>query len=125
MSRFRTRKLEDLRGHGKLPCGRPGTLEEGLHGLRGYLVADGRVRPLAVVLGLDEPDHRVLGVGPGGEAPAVVHLVLQRREERLGHGVVVAAAGAAARQAHVVVARPLREEPAGVLSLWNMAFPAT
>ena len=72
-----------------------------------------------------QPDDGVLGVGPGGEAPAVVHLVLQRREERLGHGVVVAAAGAAARQAHVVVARPLREEPAGVLSLWNMAFPAT
>ena len=115
MSRFRTRKLEDLRGHGKLFRGRLGTLEEGFHGLGRYLVADGRVRLSAVVLGLDEPDDGVLGVGPGGEAPAVVHLVLQGGEERLGHGVVVAAAGAAARQPHVVVARPLREEPAGVL----------
>lgn len=115
MSRFRTRKLEDLRGHGKLLCGRFGPLEEGFHGLRGYLVTDGRVRPFAVVLGLDELDHRVLGGVAGLEAPAMAHLVLQRREERLGHGVVVAVAGAAARQAHVVGARPLGQRPAGVL----------
>ena len=86
MSRFRTRKLEDLRGHGKLLCGRLCPLEEGFHGLRGYLVADGRVRPPAVVVGLDELDHRVLGGVAGLEAPAMVHLVLRRREERLGGG---------------------------------------
>lgn len=39
--------------------------------------------------------------------PAVVHLVLQRGEERLGHGVIVAVAGAAAGKTHVVGPRPL------------------
>ena len=71
--------------------------------------------PFAVVVGLDELDDRVLGVGPGGKAPAIVHLVLQGREERLGHGVVVAVSGAAAGKPHVVGARPLGERPAGVL----------
>ena len=36
--------------------------------------ADGRMRPPAVVVRLDELDDRVPGVGPGGEAFAVVHL---------------------------------------------------
>ena len=57
---------------------------------------------LAVVVGLDEPDDGVLGGVAGREAPAVVHLVLRRGEERLGHGVVVAVAGAAAGKAHIV-----------------------
>lgn len=92
MSRFRTRKLEGLRGHGKPLFGRLGPLEEGFHGLCRHLVADGRVGPSSVVVRPDELDHGVLGVGPGGEARPVVHLVLQRGEERLGHGVVVAVA---------------------------------
>ena len=60
-----------------------GPLEERFHGPRRHLVADGGVGPSAVVVGLDELDHRVLGVGPGGE-------------ERLGHGAVVAVAGTVA-----------------------------
>ena len=36
-----------------------------------------------------------------------MHLVLQRGEERLGHGVIVAVAGAAAGKTHVVGPRPL------------------
>lgn len=86
-----------------------------LHGLRGYLVADGRMGPFAVVVGLDELDGGVLGVGPGGKAPAIAHLILQGREERLGHGVVVAVSGAAAGKPHVVGPRPFGQGPAGVL----------
>lgn len=115
MSRFRTRALEESCGHRELLFGRLGSFEGRFHGSRGYLVADGRVGPPAVIVGLDELDYRVLGVGPGGEAPAVVHLVLQRGEERLGHRVVVAVAGAAAGKAHVVGAGPLGQRPAGVL----------
>lgn len=92
MSRFRTRALEESCGHRELLFGRLGSFEERFHGSRGYLVADGRVGP-----------------------PAVVHLVLQRGEERLGHRVVVAVAGAAAGKAHVVGAGPLGQRPAGVL----------
>ena len=47
--------------------------------------------------------------------PPVVHPILQRCEEGIGHCVVVAVAGAAAGQADVVGADPLGEEPAGVL----------
>ena len=87
--RFRTRKLEELRGHGKPLFGLLGPLEERIHGPRRHLVADGGVGPSSVVVRLDELDDGVLGVGPGGE-------------EQLGHGVVVAVAGAAAEKAHVV-----------------------
>ena len=115
MSRFRTRKLEESGGHGHgLGLGLC-PLEEGRHGLGRHLVADRRVGPAAVVISLDELDHRVLGGVPGREAPSAVHLVLQRREERFRHSVVVAVAGAAAGQPHVVVARPLGQKPAGVL----------
>lgn len=115
MSSFRTRKLEELRGHGKPLFGRLGPLEERFHGLCRHLVADGGVGPSSVVVRLDELDDGVLGVGPGGEARSAVHLVLQSGEERLGHGVVVAVAGAAAGKAHVVGPRPLGQGPAGVL----------
>lgn len=63
--------------------------------------------PSPVAVGLDELDDGMLGGGPGSEACPVAHLVLHRGEERLGCGVVVAVAGAAARQAHVVGAHPL------------------
>lgn len=76
-------------------------------------MVEGGASPVAV--GHDELDDGMLSGGPGGEACPVAHLVLQRGEERLGHGVVVAVAGAAARQAHVVGARPLGERPAGVI----------
>lgn len=73
------------------------------------------MRPPAVVVSLDELDDGVLGGVAGWEAPAVVHLVLQRGEERLGHGVIVAVAGAAAGKTHVAGPRPLGQRPTGVL----------
>ena len=73
------------------------------------------MRPPPVVVRLDELDDCVPGLGPGGESPAVVHLVLQRGEERLGDGVVVAVSRAAAGKPHVVGARPFGQKPAGVL----------
>ena len=73
------------------------------------------MRPFPVVVDLDELDHRVLRGASGGEAPAVVHFIFQRREERLCDGVVVAVAGAAAREAHMVAPGPLGELAAGVL----------
>ena len=97
MSRFRIRKLEELRGYGKTLFGQLGPPEERLHDLRGYLVADGRMGPFAVVIGLDELDH----------------------------GVVVAVSGAAAGNAHVVGARPLGERPAGVLGTPIRTKPKT
>lgn len=63
--------------------------------------------PSPVAVGLDGLDDGMLGGGPGSKACPVAHLVLHRGEERLGRGVVVAVAGAAARQAHVVGAHPL------------------
>ena len=63
--------------------------------------------PSPVAVGLDELDDGMLGGGTGSEACPVAHLVLHRGEEQLGCGVVVAVAGAAARQAHVVGAHPL------------------
>lgn len=63
--------------------------------------------PSPVAVGLDGLDDGMLGGGPGSEACPVAHLVLHRGEERLGRGVVMAVAGAAARQAHVVGAHPL------------------
>lgn len=60
--------------------------------------------PSPVAVGLDELDDGMIG-GPGSEACPVVHLVLQRGEERLGHGAAVAVAGTAARQAHGRLAR--------------------
>ena len=115
MSRFRTRKFEESGGHRHgLGLG-GGALEEGRHRLGRHLVPDGGIGSSAVVVGLDELDHGVPGGIPGGKRLSVVHLVLQRDEERLGDRVVVAVAGAAAGQAHVVVARPLGQQPAGVL----------
>lgn len=116
MSRFLTRKLEESGGHRHCLGLGLGPLEEGRHGLGQNLVAYRRVGPAAVVVGLDELDHRVLGGIPGREAPPAAHLVLQRGEERFCHCVVAAVAGAAAGQPHVVVARPLGQKPAGVLS---------
>ena len=73
-------------------------------------------------------DAIILGGVPCREASPVIHLIFERGEERLGNGVVVAAAGAAAGQAHVVGARPFGQKPASVLgarSAWNIALPAT
>ena len=115
MSSFRTRKLEDLRGHGKTFFGRLGPFEERLHSLRRHLVADGGVEPSSVVVHLDELDHRVPCGVAGREAPATVHLVLQRGEEQLGHRVVVAVADTAAGKARIVGAYPLGQRPASIL----------
>lgn len=73
------------------------------------------MRPPPVAVRLDELDDGMPGLGPGGKMPPVVHPILQRCEEGIGHCVVVAVAGAAAGQADVVGADPLGEEPAGVL----------
>lgn len=73
------------------------------------------MRPPPVVVRLDELDNCVPSLGPGGESPAVVHLVFQRGEERLGDGVVAAVSRAAAGKPHVVGARPFGQKPAGVL----------
>lgn len=53
--------------------------------------------------------------GPGSEACPVVHLVLQRGEERLGHGAAVAVAGTAARRHTVVWRAPTQRASCGVL----------
>ena len=45
----------------------------------------------------------------------MVHFIFQRRKERLCDGVVVAVAGTAAREAHMVAPGPLSELAAGVL----------
>lgn len=115
MSKFRTRKLEESGGHRHGFKRWRRAFEESRHRLGRRLVADRRVGSSAVVVRLDELDHRMLGGVPGREAPPVVHLVLERCEERLGHRVVMAVARAAAGQAHVVVARPFGQKPAGVL----------
>lgn len=70
-----------------------------------------------VVIRLDELDYRVLGVGSGGEARPVMHLVLQSGEERFGHDIVAVFVGAAAGKAHFVCPRPLGQGPAGVLGV--------
>ena len=95
---------EELDGNGKRLRFRLRVLEERLHDIRGHLVTDGRGGPSPVAVGLDELDDGMIG-GPGSEACPVVHLVLQRGEERLGHGAAVAVAGTAARQAHGRLAR--------------------
>lgn len=100
MSRFRTRKLEESGGHRHCLGLGLGPLGKGRHGLGRNLAAYRRVGPAAVVVSLDELDHRVFGGIPGREAPPVAHLVLQRREER---------------SRHCVVARPLGQEPAGAM----------
>ena len=102
MSSFRTRKLRGSRRHRQPVEFGCRALEEGVHGLRRHLVPDGRVRPFPVVVDLDELDHRALRGVSGGEAPAVVHLIFQRREERLCDGVAAAVAGAAAGEARMV-----------------------
>ena len=74
MSKFRTRKLEESGGHRhgfkRWRC----AFEESRHRLGRRLVADRRVGSSAVVVRLDELDHRMLGGVPGREAPPVVHL---------------------------------------------------
>lgn len=82
--RFRTRKLEALCRHRhRLRFGRR-AFEERVHGLRRHPVPDGRVRPPAVVVGLDEIDHGVLRGVPRREALPAIHLIFERSEERLG-----------------------------------------
>lgn len=61
-----THVVDVARQHGLAGPG-PRALEELVHGLRGYLVADGRMGPLPAVVDLDELDDRVLGLGPGDE----------------------------------------------------------
>src|SRR5680860_577642 len=58
-------------------------------------VSQRTVEPFAVVEDLDVVRDREPGGGSGGEGSAVVHLVLQRCEERLGCGVVPAHPGPA------------------------------
>ena len=116
-------------GHGKPFFGRLGPLEEQLHGPRRYLVADGGVGPFAVVVGLDELDHRVPGVGPAwrsssrryisffsvaknDSATALSWQLPVRLQERR---TSLARAHSASRR--LVYWAPLSE--------WNMAFPAT
>jgi len=57
-------------------------------------VAECGVQPLAVVEDLDVVGDSEPGPGSGGERFPVIHLVLQRGEERFGGGVVLAHAGA-------------------------------
>ena len=113
--KFRTRELEKSGGHGELfGLGRR-AFEELFHSLGRHLAADRRVGSAAVVARLDELDRRMLGGVPGREASPVIHLIFERGEERLGNGVVLAAVGMAAGQAHVVGARPFGQKPASVL----------
>ena len=88
---------------------------ERLHRLGGDPIADHRVRPRAVAPALYEIDDGVSGLEPRPPLPAVVHLVLERLEERLGDRVVVARPGPAHRQAHFALRSPPRQQPARVL----------
>ena len=81
---------------------------ERLHHLGRYPVADRRVRPRAVVPALYEIDDDVSGLEPRPPLPAVVYLVLERPEERLGDRVVVARPGSAHRQTHFALRSPPR-----------------
>lgn len=81
---------------------------ERLHRLGRYPVADRRVRPRAVVPALYEIDDDVSGLEPRPPLPAVVYLVLERPEERLGDRVVVARPGSAHRQTHFALRSPPR-----------------
>lgn len=82
---------------------------------RRYFAAGRRVRPLPVAAGLCVFDDRVLRPSPCRERARVVHLVLQRGEERLRHGVVAARAGPPDRQPDLMLGRPLSEQPGRVL----------
>lgn len=130
LSRFRTRGPKKSGGHGGLfGLGRH-AFEELFHSLGRHLVADRRVGPAAVAVRLDELDHRMLGRVPGREASPVVHLILKRGEERLGHRVVVAAAGAVRLQVSRTSLSRAHSDKSLLAcwaprSAWNMALPAT
>lgn len=84
--------------------------------------------PSPVAVGLDELDDGMLGGGPGSEACPAAHFVLHRGEERLGHGVVVQSPVRLHDRRTSLVRAPTRERPVvywELLSLQNMAFPAT
>lgn len=100
--------LRPLRG--RPPCG-----PAGLHPLGGYLATYRGVGPLAVAVALGEPHDRAPGLGPRRPAPERVHLVLERGEERLGDGVVAAAARTAHGGASVEARRSLRGRQTRVL----------
>ena len=91
-------------------------LEELVHHVGRHPVADCRVGAPAVAAGLYEADHGEPRLLARGRRAVVVHLVLEGREEGLCHRVVVAAAGAAAREPHVVFPGPRRQQPRGVLA---------
>ncbi len=55
------------------------------------------MQSMGIVPELDVPSHVLTGVIPGRVDGAVDTLVLQRREERLGHGIIVAYARTANR----------------------------
>ena len=93
MPRFRTRELEESGGHGEIFGPGRRASEELFHSLGRHLAADRRAEPAAVAARLDELDRRMLGGVPRREASPVMHLIFMRGEERLGDGVVVAAAG--------------------------------
>lgn len=99
--------------------GLEGTLEaveELLHGLCRHAVPDGLVRAEAVVIRLDELDRPALRRGCIRRALVAVPLVPGRPEERLRDRIVVAAAGAAHGEPHVVRCRPGGEPGARVLA---------
>ena len=73
---------------------------------------------LSIVSDFDVPRNVPPGVFPGGVDGAVNELVLQRGEERLGHGVIEADPGAADRLAQVE-----RGEDAGELRRCVVAAP--
>lgn len=73
------------------------------------------MRTAAVVVALDIADHAMARLGAGRPVAQVVRLVFERGEERLGHGVVMAAAGAPDGEPHVG-GGPLGQEPRGVLA---------
>lgn len=110
----------------RFPCGQHGfriglegtleAVEELLHGLCRHAVPDGLVRAEAVVIRLDELDRPVLRRGCIRRALVVVPLALERPEERLRDRIVVAAAGAAHGEPHVVRCRPGGELGARVLA---------
>lgn len=102
VSSLRKQKLEELGSHRRHLRFELCALEELLRDLCRHLVPDVRTKSSPIVVGLNELDGDVLGVNPGDKACPPVHFVLQCGKERLDRGVIVAVAGAAARQAHIV-----------------------
>ena len=95
-----------------LSCGLPGG---GRLVLARRHVADGRVEAHTVVERLDVLEDRRPGLLPGPEERPIGELGLQRLEERLGAGVVVAVALAAHALANAAELQQPAERSAGVL----------